>query len=109
MLQVFILLNKCFMYQHQSLLKKTGLINKHYKLQTSSSIKWNSVAERPGTSQYAASRGSRFDEVHVVVIDGDGTITANSGTILEKNLSLSKAKDAEFSLGSPSHYRKNIK
>ena len=72
-------------------------------------VKWNSVAERPGTSQYAASRGSRFDEVHVVVIDGDGAITANSGTILEKNLSLSKAKDAEFSLGSPSHYRKNIK
>ena len=79
------------------------------QITATSSIKWNSVAERPGTSQYAASRGSRFDEVHVVVIDGDGAITANSGTILEKNLSLSKAKDAEFSLGSPSHYRKNIK
>ena len=79
------------------------------QITATSSIKWNSVAERPGTSQYAASRGSRFDEVHVVVIDGDGAITANSGTILEKNLSLSKARDAEFSLGSPSHYRKNIK
>ena len=79
------------------------------QITNSSSVKWNSVAERPGTSQYAASRGSRFDEVHVVVIDGDGAITANSGTILEKNLSLSKAKDAQFSLGSPSHYRKNIK
>ena len=69
-------------------------------------VKWNTLADRPGTSQYAAARNSRFDEVHVVVIDGDGSITGNSGTILEKNLSLSKAKDAEFSLGSPSHWRK---
>ena len=45
---------------------------------------------------------------HVVVIDGDGDITGNSGTILEKNLALSKAKDAEYSLGSPSYWRKFI-
>ena len=69
-------------------------------------VKWNTLADRPGTSEYAAARNSRFDEVHVVVIDGDGKITGNSGTILEKNLSLSKAKDAEFSLGSPSYWRK---
>ena len=77
-------------------------------LTSSSSVKWNSLAERPGTSSYAAARGSRFDEVHVVVIDGDGSITGNSGTILEKNLALSKAKDAEYSLGSPSYWRKFI-
>lgn len=75
-------------------------------LTSSSSVKWNQLADRPGTSEYAASRGSRFDEVHVVVIDGDGDITGNSGTILEKSLSISKAKDAEFSLGSPSYWRK---
>ena len=46
-------------------------------------------------------RGSRFDELHVVVIDGEGKITGNSGTILEKHLNLSKAKDATFSAGSP--------
>ena len=69
-------------------------------------IKWNSVADRPGTSSYADARGSRFDEVHVVVIDGDGKVTGNAGTILEKHLSLSKAKDAEFSAGSPSYWRK---
>ena len=73
-----------------------------------SSIKWNLIADRPGTSQYAAARGSRFDEVHVVAIDGDGSITSNSGTIIEKHLGLSKAKDAEFSLGSPSYWRKFI-
>jgi len=77
-------------------------------LTSSSSVKWNTLAERPGTSSYAAARGSKFDEVHVVVVDGDGDITGNSGTILEKHLSLSKAKDAEFSLGSPQYWRKFI-
>ena len=77
-------------------------------LTSTSTIKWNQIADRPGTSEYAASRGSRFDEVHVVVVDGDGDITGNSGTILEKNLGISKAKDAEFSLGSPSYWRKFI-
>ena len=63
-------------------------------------ISWNQIADRPGTSAYAAARSSRFDEVHVVVIDDDGDVTGNAGTILEKNLNLSKAKDAEFSAGS---------
>ena len=73
---------------------------------STTSVKWNTLADRPGTSAYAAARGSRFDEVHVVVIDGDGDITGNSGTVLEKHLGLSKAKDAEFSLGSPQYWRK---
>ena len=70
---------------------------------------WNTVASRPGTSQYAAERASRFDEVHVVVIDGEGKITGNTGTILEKHLNLSKAKGAEFSAGSPSYWRSYLK
>ena len=74
-------------------------------LTTASSIKWNTLAPRPGTSAYAAARNSRFDEVHVVVIDSLGSISGNAGTILEKHLSLSKAKDAEFSVGSPSYWR----
>ena len=75
---------------------------------TNSSIKWNTLAERPGTSAYAAARGSRFDEVHVVVLDDDGDVTGNAGTILEKHLTLSKAKDATYSVGSPSYWRKYI-
>ena len=71
-------------------------------------ISWNQIADRPGTSAYAAARSSRFDEVHVVVIDDDGDVTGNAGTILEKNLNLSKAKDAEFSVGSPSYWRKYL-
>jgi len=70
---------------------------------------WNTVADRPGTSQYVTDRAGRFDEVHVVVIDGDGDITGNAGTILEKHLNLSKAKDAEFSAGTPSYWRSYLK
>ena len=77
-------------------------------LTTSSSINWNNIAPRPGTSAYAAARSSRFDEVHVVVIDALGTVTGNAGTILEKHLSLSKASDAEFSVGNPSYWRKYL-
>ena len=75
---------------------------------TNSTIQWSQLADRPGTSNFAAARSSRFDELHVVVIDDKGTITGNAGTILEKNLNLSKAKDAEFSAGSPSYWRKFI-
>ena len=38
---------------------------------TNSTINWNNIADRPGTSSYAEARDSRFDEVHVVVIDDD--------------------------------------
>jgi len=75
---------------------------------TNSSINWNNIADRPSTSTFASARSSRFDEVHVVVIDDQGTISGNAGTILEKHLSLSKAKDAEFSVGSPSYWRKYL-
>ena len=75
---------------------------------TETLVKWNTIADKPGTSEYAATRGGRFDEVHVVVIDAKGTVTGNAGTILEKHLSLSKAKDAEFSVGSPSYWRKYL-
>ena len=73
-----------------------------------STISWNTLADRPGTSQFAASKGSRFDEVHVVVIDDTGELTGSAATIVEKHLSLSKAKDAEYSVGSPSFWRKYL-
>ena len=75
---------------------------------SNSTINWNTLAERPGTSAYAAARSSRHDEVHVVVIDDKGEVTGNAGTVLEKHLGLSKAKDAEFSAGSPSYWRKYL-
>ena len=73
-----------------------------------SEIQWNSIAQAPGTSAFAEPRGSRFDEVHVVLIDELGTITGNAGTVLERHLGLSKATDAEFSAGSTAYWRKYI-
>jgi hypothetical protein len=75
---------------------------------TGSTVYWNTLADRPGTSSFAAGRDSRFDEIHVVVIDDNGSVSGNAGTILEKHLSLSKAKDAEYSLGSTAYWRKYI-
>ena len=71
-------------------------------------LEWDQLADAPGTSSYAAARGGRFDEVHVVVIDDKGIITGNTGTILEKHLNLSKAKDGEYSVGSTSYWRKYL-
>ena len=75
---------------------------------TGSTVYWNTLADRPGTSAYAGARDSRFDEVHVVVYDDNGSITGNAGTLLEKHVALSKAKDAEYSLGSTSYWRKYL-
>jgi len=72
-------------------------------------LPWNTIADRPGTSEYAAERGARFDELHIVVIDGEGKITGNAGTILEKHLNVSKASDALYSVGSPSYWRSYLK
>ena len=69
-------------------------------------IKWNSIADKPGTSSYASERNSRFDELHVVVYDDSGTITGNAGSVLEKFTNLSKAKDAQYSAGSSAYWRK---
>jgi len=77
-------------------------------LSNGTSISWNGISDRPKTSVFSSSRGGRFDELHIVVIDDSGNITGNSGTILEKHLSLSKSKDAEFSGGSPSYWRKYL-
>ena len=75
---------------------------------TTATTKWNTVADAPGTSNFAAARGARFDELHVVVIDAKGRITGNAGQILEKHLNLSKASDAEYSVGSPSYWNKYL-
>ena len=60
-----------------------------------SDIAWNSIAEKPGTSEYAKERQSQNDEMHVVVIDEDGSATGIAGNVVEKHLYLSKAKDGK--------------
>jgi len=73
------------------------------------SVKWNSVAPRPGTSPFAASKGGKWDEVHVLVIDDTGAITGTPSTIVERLLYLSKASDAKTTEGETNFYKTVIK
>tara|TARA_B100000427_G_scaffold45853_1_gene33959 strand:- start:1427 stop:4042 length:2616 start_codon:yes stop_codon:yes gene_type:complete len=70
-----------------------------YEAQTldldNSTVYWNSVAQKPQTSAYANSRNSRFDEMHVVVVDDSGSESGTAGQILESWQNLSKAEDAK--------------
>jgi hypothetical protein len=78
-------------------------------LSDTSTLDWDTLADRPSTSQFASSRGSRFDEFHIIVFDDEkGSITGNAFSILEKHLNVSKAKNAEYSAGSPSYWRKYL-
>ena len=71
-------------------------------------VNWNSLANRPTTTEFARTRNARFDEFHIVVFDDTGDVTGNAGTILEKNIGMSKGTDAEFSAGTPSYWRKYL-
>tara|TARA_B100001142_G_scaffold330324_1_gene398125 strand:+ start:1751 stop:4180 length:2430 start_codon:yes stop_codon:yes gene_type:complete len=71
-------------------------------------IYWKSLAERPATSGYAAERSSRFDEIHVVVVDDTGKVTGSAGNIVEKWVGLSKASDAKISPSTDIFYKNYI-
>ena len=68
-------------------------------------LQWKEIAEKPGTSGYAAARNSSNDELHIVVIDDTGKITGAQGAILEKFTFLSKADDAKNSFGDAIYYK----
>jgi hypothetical protein len=70
-----------------------------------STIYWNTIAPKPGTSQYAASRSSSNDEIHVVVVDDNGSVTGITGNIVEKWVGLSKASDAQLSPQQKIYYK----
>jgi hypothetical protein len=61
---------------------------------SNSTVFWKSLAPKPVDNNFSSSRSGKNDAIHVVVIDDKGTVTGSQGTILEKFLSLSKAKDA---------------
>lgn len=62
----------------------------------------------PNTSSYALSLGGKLDEMHVIVLDADGTWTGAAGTVLEKFPYVSKASDAKALDGSSSYYKEVI-
>ena len=70
--------------------------------------KWqyaSSFGVAPGTSDYASSRGTSNDELHIVVIDEDGKFSGTANTVLEKYAFVSKATDAISNDGSSSYYK----
>lgn len=71
--------------------------------------KWINVGARPATSLYASGVGGTNDEMHILVVDVDGKITGNPGTVLERFLGLSKASDAKTSVGEVNYYKTVIK
>ena len=66
--------------------------------------KWVNVAPRPGTSSFATANGGFRDEMHILVIDVDGKITGNAGTLLERYIGVSKAVDNKSSVGEANFY-----
>jgi hypothetical protein len=68
---------------------------------TNSTIYWKSIAPRPTSNQYSLDRAGKNDALHIAVVDDRGTITGNSGTILEKFVGLSKAFDSISAVNSP--------
>ena len=68
---------------------------------SNSVVYWKSLAPKPVDSNFSASRSGKNDSIHVVVVDDQGTVTGSQGTILEKFLSLSKAKDATADASNP--------
>jgi hypothetical protein len=71
-------------------------------------VYWKSIAPKPGTSQFAADRSSKNDQVHVVVVDDNGKISGSAGSIIEKYTFLSKASDARISPTQGIYYKNYI-
>lgn len=71
----------------------------------------NEFDSAPGTSNWAeaiAGNTSVKDELHVIIIDEDGSWTGTRGGILEKFAFVSKALNAKRTDGSNNYYRDNI-
>ena len=62
------------------------------------------VSGAPGTSPDIASAGRSNDELHLVVVDSDGSVNGTKGEVLEIYEKVSKAKDAKDAGGSNNFY-----
>ena len=62
----------------------------------------------PGTSAYVSGKSGSNDELHILVIDADGSWSGTAGAILEKYAYVSKASDAKNSDGSTNYYKNVI-
>jgi hypothetical protein len=83
-------------YNQQTL----GLVNQ--------TIYWRNIAEKPGTSQYAAERNSKYDEINIAVVDDSGSVTGTAANIVEKFSKLTKSLDGRISPQESVYYKDYI-
>ncbi|CAB4133470.1 tail sheath protein [uncultured Caudovirales phage] len=62
----------------------------------------------PNTSTQVANAGGLYDQMHVIVMDTGGAISGTKNTVLEVFPFLSKATDADDSLGNSNYYKNYI-
>ena len=67
-----------------------------------------SFDKEPVTTDYVASRGGLYDEIHVAVVDEDGEWTGNREEVLEAYTGVSVAKGAKFEDGGKAFYLDRI-
>ena len=66
---------------------------------------YNIFNKAPGTSASATAAGGSEDEIHVVVVDEDGSISGTVNSVLESYPFVSLASDAKDSNGNSNYYR----
>ncbi len=71
-------------------------------------LKLSAVGPRPGTSEFASSRGISYDEIHVAVIDTTGDVSGAANTVVERFTYLSKLSDGKSSEGSSTYFKEVI-
>lgn len=71
----------------------------------SSGLTLSSIGPRPGTSEFAAGKGLKYDEVHVAVIDTTGSFTGSANTVVERVLYGSKLSDGKSSEGAANYFK----
>ncbi len=59
----------------------------------------------PTATKSTTAVGGSVDEMHIIVIDEDGSFTGTAGTVLEKFAGVSKASDAKDSTGRSNYYK----
>ena len=69
------------------------------------SLTLGAIGPRPGTSAFAAEAGVSYDEVHLAVIDADGSISGAKDSVLERILYVSKLSDGRNTEGAANFYR----
>lgn len=64
----------------------------------------SAIGPRPGTSAFAEDRGVKYDELHIAVVDRDGSLSGSKGSILERLTYLSKLSDGRTGEGGAAYY-----